>query len=161
MPNKYSSQNIAYKKTIITLSFYRNSSKFSKIEELTQMVRSAIFYGIFLILWGAGISTYSESKSFTSWIPSLIGLPIFLSSLIACFAPNQKKIWMHVSVFFGFLAFLGGLDFLRGFGSELGPFEKPTAGLSKLMLLITGGIFTFYNIRSFISARKNNIQKHD
>ena len=125
------------------------------------MVRLTISYGIFLILWGAGISIYAESKSFTSWIPSLIGLPIFLSGLLAFIAPNQKKIWIHISVVFGVLAFLGGLDFLRGFSSELGPFEKPTAGASKLMLLITGGIFSFCNIRSFVAARKSNQQKND
>ncbi len=118
------------------------------------MVSGTIVYGVFLILWGTVISIYSDSKSFTSWIPSLIGLPILLSGIISFAYPNQKKMWMHVSVLFGLLAFLGGLDFLRGFSSEMGPFEKPTAGLSKLMLLITGGIFTFYNIKSFIAARK-------
>jgi len=133
---------------LVTYSVKTAFLQFLNIKELWYTV-------FFSILWGAGVSIYSDSKSLTSWIPSLIVLPIFLSGIISSVAPNQKKFWMHVSVAFGLLAFIGGFDFLRGFSSELGPFEKPAAGLYKLMLLVTGGIFTFYNIKSFIAAREN------
>ena len=114
-----------------------------------------IGYGLFLIIWATIVSIVAESKSFTSWIPAMIGLPIFISGLLAKFKPQQKKVWMHVAVVFGLLAFLGGLDFFRGITAEGGPFAKPAAGASKLLLFLTGGIYTFGCVKSFIWARKN------
>ena len=114
-----------------------------------------IGYGAFLILWAAAISLGVGSKSFTSWIPSFMGAPILISGLLVKAKPHQRKIWMHVAVLFGLFAFLGGLDFFRGFATEAGPFAKPAAGASKLMLAVTGGIFTFACVKSFIWARKN------
>ena len=87
----------------------------------------------------------------------MMGLPILLSGLLAKMKPNQKKIWMHIAVLFGLLCFLGGVDFFRGLASEEGPFAKPAAGASKLMLFVTGGVYTFACVRSFIWARKNPI----
>jgi len=60
-----------------------------------------------------------------------------------------------VIVIIGILAFLGGIDFLRGITSEGGPFSNPWAGSSKLMLFITGGLFTYFCFSSFLLARKN------
>lgn len=114
-----------------------------------------IAYGLFLVLWGAAVSFGVGSKSFTSWIPSMIGAPILISGLLTKMNPHQRKIWMHVAVLFGLFAFLGGLDFFRGFASAGGPFERPAAGASKLMLGVTGGIYTFACVKSFIWARKN------
>lgn len=114
-----------------------------------------IRYGIFLIAWAAAVSIGAGSKSITSWIPAMMGAPIFIAGLLAKAKPAQKKIWMHVAVVFGLLAFLGGLDFFRGFASEAGPFANPAAGASKLMLGITGGVFTFACVKSFIWARKS------
>ena len=114
-----------------------------------------VAYGVLLIVWAAVVSVVSESKSITSWIPSFMGAPILISGILATVNPARNKIWMHIAVFFGLLAFLGGLDFLRGFGAEGGPFEKPYAGASKLMLLITGAVYTMGCVKSFIWARKN------
>ena len=114
-----------------------------------------IGYGVFLVVWAAAVSIISESQSITSWIPSFMGAPILISGILATVNPERKKIWMHIAVFFGLLSFLGGLDFLRGFGADGGPFEKPLAGASKLMLLVTGAIYTLGCVKSFIWARKN------
>ena len=54
----------------------------------------------------------------------------------------------------GSFAFLGGVDFLRGLTSELGPFSNLYAGSSKLMLLLSGGLFCYLCIKSFRFARK-------
>ena len=118
----------------------------------------AIFYGAFLIIWATAISVGVGSKSFTSWIPAMMGTPILISGLLAQAKPNQRKLWMHIAVLFGLLAFLGGGDFFRGFAKDGGPFAKPAAGASKLMLFITGAIFTFACVKSFIWARKNREQ---
>ena len=45
--------------------------------------------------------------------------------------------------------------FFAAIGSEADLFGKPKAAASQRMLLMTGGIFTFSCLRSFIWARKN------
>ena len=114
----------------------------------------SITYGILLVTWATVISWVSGSDSLTSWIPAFLGIPIFLFGWLARFKPHKKKLFMHFSVSFGLIAFLGGLDFLRGIKAELGPFANPHAGSSKLMLLLSGGAFCFLCVRSFQFARR-------
>ena len=116
------------------------------------MEKISIIYGLFLILWGIGVSNLSSSDSITSYIPSMLGLPILLFALLALLLPNNKKLLMHIVVTFGLIIFLGGLDFVRSIGS---PFDNFWADSSKLMMLITGFFFNFLCIKSFIFARKN------
>jgi hypothetical protein len=117
------------------------------------MATLTIAYGLVLIAWGGFFSI--GSSSITSAIPSFIGLPIVVAGLLTRSLPAQRKIWMHVAVLFGAFAFLGGLAFFRGFMSEGGPFARPAAAASQLMLLVTGGAYTAACVRSFIWARKN------
>ena len=84
-----------------------------------------IGYGALLICWGAVFSI--GSQSITSWIPSMLGAPILVSGVLARQFPHQKKIWMHVAVLFGVIAFLGGFRFFAAMGSEAGLFGKPKA----------------------------------
>lgn len=114
-----------------------------------------ISYGTFLLLWGIIISQISDTNSFTSYIPSILGIPLLLSGILAKKFPEKRKLWMHIAATFGLICALGGLDFLRGFFSEGGPFELPAAGASKLMLLVTGSVYTYICIQSFIWFRKN------
>lgn len=116
------------------------------------MEKISLIYGLFLILWGAGVSYFSASNSITSYIPSMFGLPILLFAILTLLFPNKKKMLMHIVVTFGLIIFLGGLDFFRSLGN---PFENFWADSSKLMMLITGFIFTLLCIKSFIFARKN------
>jgi hypothetical protein len=55
---------------------------------------------------------------------------------------------MHIAVVIGIIAFLGGLDFFRGM------FTNYYAGLSKLMLLITGLAYVYFCVQSFIFVRR-------
>ena len=98
------------------------------------MVQMTIGYGLLLIAWGALFSI--GSKSFTSWIPAMIGAPILLSGLLSHQLPARRKMIMHIAVLFGLLAFLGGFRFFAGLSSEAGLFGKPKAAASQLMLLI-------------------------
>ena len=123
------------------------------------LAKTTIGYGVLLIVWGALFSI--GSKSFTSWIPAIMGLPILLSGVMAVLKPAKKKLWMHVAVTFGLLACLGGLRFFKGMGDEAGLFAKPKAASSQLMLFITGGIYTFMCVRSFIAARKSREQDEE
>ena len=117
----------------------------------------SIFYGSFLIFWGLLVSFISGSNSLTSFIPSFIGLPILIFSNLSIKFTSKKKIFMHIVVLFGLIAFLGGLDFFRSILNGT-VFQNIWADISKLILLTTGGYFVYQCIRSFIFARKNNNQ---
>ena len=115
----------------------------------------SILYGIFLILWGLLVNFATASSSFTSLIPSIMGIPILFFSILAVIFSKKKKLMMHIVVFFGLITALGGLDIIRSIfsGNYLDLFW---ADLSKLMMLITGIFFTFLCIQSFRFARRNN-----
>ena len=117
----------------------------------------SVFYGSFLIFWGLLVSFISGSNSLTSFIPSFIGLPILIFSNLSIKFTSKKKIFMHIVVLFGLIAFLGGLDFFRSILNGIA-FQNTWADISKLILLTTGGYFVYQCIRSFIFARKNNNQ---
>ncbi len=119
------------------------------------MVSISILYGIFLIIWGLLVNFITSSTSFTSLIPSLLGFPILLFSVLALMLSSKKKLIMHIVVFFGLLVTIGGLDTFRTIllGDFLNLFW---ADLSKLIMLITGIFFTLLCIQSFRFARRNN-----
>ena len=114
----------------------------------------SILYAIFLIFWGLLVNYISSSSSYTSLIPSIMGLPILFFSLLAVLFPTKIKIMMHIVVLFGLLISLGGLDVFRSIVSG-NFFNLFWADLSKIMMLITGTFFTFLCIQSFRFARKN------
>ena len=113
----------------------------------------SIFYGLFLILWGIIVSLVSESNSFTSFIPSLIGLPILIFSLLSIKFVGKKKFFMHIVALLGLIAFLGGFDFFRSVYSG-NTFHNLWADTSKIILLISGAFFVYQCIKSFFYARK-------
>ena len=129
----------------------QNTSEF-KVIGLT-MEKLSIFYGLFLILWGVIVSFISGSGSITSYIPSILGIPILIYSYLAVKFVSKKKMFMHIVVLFGLIIFLGGLDFIRSLLTG-NAFGNIYADLSKIMMLVTGLFFTYQCIRSFIHARK-------
>lgn len=117
-----------------------------------RMENISVAYGIFLTVWGLGITLISGSDSFTSLIPTVLGVLVLIFGILSIVFPNKKKLFMHIVVSVGLIIFLGGLDFLRSLGD---PFQNVWADTSKLMLMISGFLFTFLCIKSFIFARKN------
>ena len=61
-----------------------------KVLGLTMEVFSMI-YGFFLILWGIMISLISGSDSFTSYIPSILGIPILIFAYLSIKFASKKK----------------------------------------------------------------------
>tara|TARA_Y100001970_G_scaffold262003_1_gene345703 strand:- start:674 stop:1093 length:420 start_codon:yes stop_codon:yes gene_type:complete len=114
----------------------------------------SVYYGLFLILWGIIISFLSGSGSFTSYIPSFLGFPIFIFSILSIKFEQKRKMFMHIVVFFGVIILLGGLDFVRTLVNG-NSFQNMWADISKLMMLVTGPFFIFQCIKSFIHARRN------
>ena len=115
-----------------------------------------VSYGIFLIIWGALVSVISQSASFTSWIPSFVGIPLFVTGLLTIVLPDRAKVFSHIALTIGLFAFLGGLDVFRGVIS--GSFmQTPAADISKMMLAITGFWYLLVGVKSFRWARQNRI----
>ncbi len=112
-------------------------------------------YGLFMIVWAFSISFIAETSSLTSMIPAFIGLPLVFIGIISTIKPTFRKALMHIAVLIGFLAFLGGLDFFRSM------FSNYYAGLSKLMLLITGFVYVYFCVQSFIFVRRQKKLKSD
>ena len=107
-----------------------------------------LLYGLFMVIWAFSISIIAESSSITSLVPAFIGFPLILIGFISMFKPTLRKALMHIAVLIGVLAFLGGLDFFRGM------FNNYYAGLSKLMLLITGFGYVYCCVQSFLFVRR-------
>ena len=115
------------------------------------MAQISIAYGLFLVGWGGYFSMGSES--FTSWIPAILGAPVLLAGILTVMVPSKKKIWMHIAVLFGALAFLGGMMVFSKMGQELTEAQS-RAALSQSMLFVTGGLYSFVGVRAFVWARK-------
>ena len=117
-----------------------------------EMEKISIYYGIFLIAWGFAVSLLSQSNSFTSFIPSILGIPILTFGFLTLKFPERKKLFMHIVVIFGLIIALGGADVFRSLAN---PFANFWADLSKIVLFATGVLFTYLCVKSFIFARKN------
>ena len=117
------------------------------------MPRLTTFYGIFLILWGVLVSLISGSDSWTSYIPSFLGVPMFLSGVLAERKPESRKLAMHIAASFGILCAIGGIRFFMKVT------DQDTSNWAKgsmLMLLVTGSIYTYSCVKSFKNARESS-----
>ena len=108
-----------------------------------------------MVIWGISISLISGSSSITSMIPAFIGVPLAFIGFLSMIKPTFRKALMHIAVVIGIFAFLGGLDFFRGM------FTNYYAGLSKLMLLITGFVYIYFCVQSFIFVRRQKKLESD
>ena len=135
-----------------------NLVKEFKVFNLT-IEKFSLFYGVFLILWGIAVSFISGSSSITSYIPSILGLPLVIFSYLAMKFVSKKKLYMHIVVIFGLIIFLGGLDVIRTLIGGYA-FENFWADVSKIMMLLTGFYFSLQCVKSFIFARKMRDQSN-
>ena len=116
----------------------------------TFMPNLTLAYGMFLVAWGVAVSVLSDSNSITSYFPAFLGAPLVASGWMAKSNPEQRKLWMHVAVSFGLLCALGGTRFFMVMSDGI-----DYASGSMLMLLVTGSIYTYLCVQSFIHTRKN------
>ena len=106
-------------------------------------------YGAFLALWGIVISLISESDSISSYAPTAAGVPLLVSGILANKIPEKRKLWMHIAATFGLICALGGTRFFMVMSDGI-----DYASGSMLMMLLTGSIYTYFCVQSFIWARK-------
>ena len=110
--------------------------------------------GLFLVLFGIFVSIISDSRSFTSLIPSILGLPLLLSGFAAILFKSKKSLFMHIAVIFGLIIFVAGLDIFRSVTNGEFLAQSVWADVSKLVLLVSGGLHTYICIQSFRFIRK-------
>jgi len=113
-----------------------------------------VVIGLLLVLFGVFVSIISDSQSLTSLIPSILGLPLFLSGFAAILFNNKKSLFMHIAVIFGLVTFLAGLDIFRSMTTDGLLIQSFWADVSKLMLLVSGGLHTYICVQSFRFIRK-------
>ena len=82
------------------------------------------------------------------------GLPLLLSGFAAILFNNKKSLFMHIAVIFGLITFLAGLDIFRSMTADGLLTQSFWADLSKLMLLVSGGLHTYICVQSFRFIRK-------
>ena len=133
-------------------------SEFTFLGQSAEKITAVI--GIILLVWGIFVSSVSESQSFTSYIPSLLGLPLFLCGLLAILFENKRSLFMHIAVIFGLVTFLGGADVFRSVTSDTFLTKSFWADLSKILLLICGGFHTYICVQSFRHVRMHRKNEH-
>ena len=133
-------------------------SEFTFLGQSAEKITAVI--GIILLIWGIFVSIISDSQSFTSYIPSLLGLLLFLCAILAILLENKKSLFMHIAVIFGLITFLGGADVFRSITSDTFLTKSLWADLSKILLLICGGLHTYICVQSFRFVRKNRDNTH-
>ena len=117
------------------------------------MANLTIGYGVMMIIWGIAASVLSGSSSFTSYIPSVMGVFLVIPGILTNMQPEKKKLWMHVAVLVGALCALGGTRFFMVMSDGIN-----YASASMLMLFVTGSIYTYLCIQSFRHARKTQAE---
>ena len=108
----------------------------------------AIISGSILIIWGIFSYLSSTTGSFTSLIPSFVGLPLLILGFLSNKDKSNKHHYMHASMVIALFSVLGGLRILTA--------EDPTDLMiaSHLILIVVGTIFMVGGILSFRHARK-------
>ena len=122
--------------------------------------RITVIIGIVLVIWGIFVSGISDSQSITSYIPSFLGLPLLLCGLLAMLFMNKRSLFMHIAVIFGLITFLGGADVFRSITSDSFLTKSLWADLSKILLLICGGLHTYICVQSFRYVRMHRKSEH-
>ena len=105
----------------------------------------SVYYGLFLILWGFVISFLAKSTSFTSYIPSFLGLLVLVFSSLSIKFQSKKKLFMHMVALLGLIRLIIKNNLFQNFWADL----------SKIMMSFTGLIFLILCFRSFRFARRS------
>ena len=115
------------------------------------MPEISIAVGLIFSVWGIGAYVISDMASITAMIPMFLGGPIGLMGVLSTSMPDKRKTFMHISAMFGLLSALGGLRL------PMVLMDEESSNLliaSHAILLVLGGLYTYFCVQSFIWARK-------
>ena len=117
-------------------------------------VKISIIYGILLIVFAVFVSAASGSRSLTSYIPAMLGLPILFFGLVAFAAPSKQKLVMHLNVVIGLIVFLSVLSVIGSLASGTLLTSSFWANLSRLFLIISEALYLTFCVKSFVFIHK-------
>jgi hypothetical protein len=123
------------------------------------MAKVTLFFAALLIVLGLAGFLGTGSVHPTALIPTWIGLALGLFGVLAISpSESRRKLFMHVNVTIGLLAFLGGaVEALRGVlhaqAEGLAPDAAALASKSAMAGLML--VYVILCIRSFIAARRS------
>lgn len=123
------------------------------------MAKVTLVFAALLIALGLVGFLGTGSQHPTALIPTWIGLALGVFGLLAI-SPNEgrRKLFMHVNVTIGLLAFLGGAsEAIRGYvhATSAGMAPDPISLASKAALAGLMLIYVILCVRSFIAARRS------
>lgn len=125
------------------------------------MPSTAIFFGLLLILLGAGgyiYGTMNGNASLTALIPAIFGLLMMVFGALARSMENLRKHLMHGAVLVGLLGFLATVSsFLKIPALLAGTAERPAAVVTQLAMALICLAFVVLCVKSFVDARRNRI----
>lgn len=112
----------------------------------------SIVFGLLLVGVGGWGYSVAEVKSWTAWIPAIVGGPLVVAGALAL---NEKflKHAMHAAAMVGVLgtlAGIGGVGRLLALGKSLG--DNP--GIASLAMLGLSAVFVGLCVNSFIQVRR-------
>ena len=122
------------------------------------MSKTAIFFGVALILVGVIGYVASNFVSVTALIPAFIGIIIALMGLIAQSKENLRMHAMHVAVLIGLLGLIGtSVRWIPSLISSVsnGTVKSPIAFTSLTLTALLCLVFVILCVKSFIDARRN------
>ncbi len=121
------------------------------------MSKTAILFGIILLILGVGAYLVSGMESVTAMIPAFFGLPILLLGVLGARVEKARMHAMHAAVLIALIGFLGGaMMVVRSLPAIFGEdeLERPlAAGVSFLLAVVTLA-FIILSVKSFIDARR-------
>ena len=114
----------------------------------------SVLYGLMLFAFAVIVSSVSDSKSFTSYIPAIIGVPISAFGILSILMPSKQKIFMHLNVLLG-VFFIGGLSVVASLAN--GGFLSTSfwADFSRFFMVASSAFYLLICVKSFIFIRKN------
>ena len=115
------------------------------------MPEISMVVGLVFIIWGIAAYVISDLASWTAMIPGIMAAPIFVMGLLSTMKPEKRKTFMHISAMFGVICALSGL---RLFQVMMDEDRTNLLIASHVLLLVLGGLYTYFCVQSFRWARK-------
>ena len=120
------------------------------------MANTAVWFGLALIVLGAGGYAATGGQSPTALIPAAFGLALAITGFFGR-APERRKLMMHIAATVGLLGFFGSVRGLTKLTAVLSgeAVERPAAVVSQSIMALLCLLFTFLCVRSFVNARRS------
>lgn len=114
------------------------------------MSAKTIGLGVALIVLGVVVTVLSDSDSFTSWIPAIIGLVFLILGVIAAVREDLRRHVMHGAAALALIAIISSVGSLA---SRFNTDDGWWAEISQIVTIVLCAGFVMTAVGSFRSAR--------